>query len=468
MVVFSPHLREANCFRPAGGEITISATSLLPTAIVVVVAIGTRRPLHALFAGVLTGHLMLAGADFFGSFTDGALATMQEEITGWITITAGMFGSLVALLMRGGAVSAFSTSMGPKMKNRAYAVVMTWLMGIVIFIDDYLNAMMVGSSVKSLTDRFKVSREMLAYVVDSTAAPICILIPITSWALVVMGLLETNNAAPAGGGFIAYLEAIPYMFYAWATVLMVPLVGMRAIPLIGPMRSFELRTERGEERSSEPGIELGEHSGDGGRLHNFLVPIGALVLSFWLFSDGLEVDILQSMVATVLFTAVFYVAQGVMKWNEAVAAIKDGFIFMIPLLVLIAVTFMLRDINEQLQLAEYVIQTVTPIMTPQWMPAVVFLALSLVTFTAATFWGVIAISLPIVVPLAMAMEVPLPVVIGAVVSAGAFGSHACFYADATILSARASGCDPMDHAFSQFPYALIAALIATACFFAFA
>ena len=110
-----------------------------------------------LFAGVLVGHLMLAGAGFFGSFTDGALATMQEEITGWITITAGMFGSLIALLMRGGAVSAFGTSMGPKMKSRAHAVIMTWLMGIVIFIDDYLNAMMVGSSVKSLTDRFKVS-----------------------------------------------------------------------------------------------------------------------------------------------------------------------------------------------------------------------------------------------------------------------------------------------------------------------
>lgn len=432
------------------------------------VAIGTRRPLHALFAGVLVGHLMLAGTGFFGSFTAGALATMQEEITGWIIITAGMFGSLIALLMRGGAVSAFGASMGPRLKSRVHAVVMTWLMGIVIFIDDYLNAMMVGSSVKSLTDRFKISREMLAYIVDSTAAPVCILIPITSWSLVVMGLLEVNNAAPEGGGFKAYLEAIPYMFYAWVTVLMVPLVGMRAFPSIGPMRSFELRTERGEERSSEPGIELGEHSEGQGRLHNFLVPIGALVFSFWLFSDGLEVDILQGMVATVLFTAVFYVVQGVMKWDEAVAAIKDGFIFMIPLLLLIAVTFMLRDINEQLQLAEYVIEVVTPIMTPQWMPAVVFLALSLVTFTAATFWGVIAISLPIVVPLALAMDVPLPIVIGAVVSAGAFGSHACFYADATILSARASGCEPMDHAFSQFPYALIAALLATAGFFAFA
>ena len=435
---------------------------------VVAVAIGTRRPLHALFAGVLVGHLMLAGTGFFGSFTDGALITMQDEITGWIIITAGMFGSLIALLMRGGGVSAFGASMGPRIKNRAHAIIMTWLMGIVIFIDDYLNAMMVGSSVKSLTDRFKVSREMLAYVVDSTAAPVCILIPLTSWALVVMGLLETNNAAPHGGGFVAYLDAIPYMFYAWATVLMVPFVGMKTLPLIGPMRSFELRAERGEERPPEPGIELGEHSGEEGRLHNFLVPIGVLVFSFWLFSDGLEVDILQSMVATVLFTAVFYVVQGVMKWDEAVDAIKDGFIFMIPLLLLIAVTFMLADINEELQLAEYVIATVTPIMTPQWMPVVTFLALSLVTFTAATFWGVIAISLPIVVPLAAAMDVPLPIVIGAVVSAGAFGSHACFYADATILSARASGCDPMDHAYSQFPYALIAAMLATACFFAFA
>ena len=438
-----------------------SIVSVIPVAIVVLLAITTRRPLQSLLIGVLAGHILVSGSGFFASFSDGTLTTMQDPVTGWIIIALGLFGSLIALLVRVGASQAFGDAIISRIQRRAHVVIMTWLLGIVIFIDDYLNSLTVGSTMKPVTDRFRISREMLAYIVDSTAAPICVLIPITSWAIVVMGLLEANGVASEGQGFTAYVSSIPYMLYAWVVVLMVPLVGMRVIPAIGPMKAFESRADGGGEYSNEHNVDLGGEATKSGGLSSFFVPIALLVGTLWLFAEGVEIDIMQSVIATVILTGLYYVVTGLMSWDEVLEAIFDGFKFMIPLLTLVAVTFMLRDVNDKLMLAEYVIQTVEPVMTPKMLPAVTFLALSLVTFTSASFWGVYAISLPIVVPLAVAMDASMPLVIGAVVSAGAFGSHACFYSDATILSAKASGCDPMDHAFSQIPYAVIAAAIAT-------
>ena len=439
-----------------------SAISLIPVGVVVVLAVVTRRPLQSLLIGVVVGHIMTSGWGFFGGFADGALTTLQDPTLGWIIVALGLFGSFIALLVRAGAAMSFSDAVASRIRKRTHAIVMTWLLGIIVFVDDYVNSLTVGSTMRSVTDRFRISREMLAYVVDSTATPICILIPITSWSIVVMGLLELNGAAAQGQGFQVYVSAIPYMFYGWVVVLMVPLVGSRLIPVIGPMRQAEARAEAGHVASEDHNVELGGGAiKKDAKLRNFLLPMGVLVFAFWLFADGVEIDIMQSIIATVLFTGVFYAVQGIMKWDEVLESIKDGFNFMVPLLTLIGVTFMLKDVNDELMLAEFVIETVQPFMTPQMLPAVVFIALSLVTFTSASFWGVYAIALPIVIPLAQSVGASMPVTIGAVVSAGALGSHACFYADATILSAKASGCDPIDHAFTQFPYAVIGATIAT-------
>jgi tetracycline resistance efflux pump len=161
---------------------------LLPALVTVITAILSRRPIESLLAGVFVGLLMLEPSAALSNFSSILLEVMMDETIAWVIIVCGLMGSLITLLMRVGAASAFSRALSSKAQNSTSALLYTWLLGLVVFIDDYLNALAVGSSMRKVTDKFKVSREMLAYVVDSTAAPICVLVPVSTWAVFYAGL----------------------------------------------------------------------------------------------------------------------------------------------------------------------------------------------------------------------------------------------------------------------------------------
>ena len=156
---------------------------LLPALATVVIAIISRRPIASLLAGTIIGLVLLDPAEALSNFSATLLAVMMDETIAWVIIVCGLMGSLIVLLMRAGAVDAFSAALATKAEGRKTALLYTWLLGLVVFIDDYLNALAVGASMRKVTDRFRVSREMLAYVVDSTAAPICVLMPVSTWAV---------------------------------------------------------------------------------------------------------------------------------------------------------------------------------------------------------------------------------------------------------------------------------------------
>ena len=156
----------------------------------------------------------------------------------WVIIVCGLMGSLITLLMRVGAADAFSHALAAKATGARSALLYTWLLGLLIFIDDYLNALAVGSAMRKVTDKFKVSREKLAYVVDSTAAPVCVLVPVSTWAVFFSGVLEASDVAEPGEGMALYLSAIPYMLYPWIAAVMVPLVAMGKIPALCMMKKI--------------------------------------------------------------------------------------------------------------------------------------------------------------------------------------------------------------------------------------
>lgn len=437
---------------------TLGIISLVPTLTVIVLAIISRRPLQSLLAGVMLGYLMTQPTQPIAGLSDGIVKVMSESTTGWLIAMIGLFGSFITLLVRSGGAQAFSRLLVRKVKNRAQAVLATWVLGLIVFVDDYLNVLAISSSMKRLTDRFKVSREMLAYIVDSTAAPVCILIPTTSWAVYVIGLLESNAIADIGLGFALYLEAIPYMLYAWLCVLMVPLVGIGLIPTLGPMKAAETRTAAGNEPADE---QTDASVSPDAKASDFIIPMLTLALSLWLF----DADLLQSILFTVLFTSGYFLLRRRMPWNTIVSAQAEGFQQMLPVLGIVIASFLLRDVNDAMGLADYFITSVQPLMSREWMPFITFVVLASIAFATGSFWGMYAVALPIVVPLAQSMDVPLPLIIGVIVSAGAFGSHACFYGDSTVLAAHGSGCSPLAHAFTQLPYALIAALLAACGFY---
>ena len=439
--------------------------SLLPTLLVLALALWTRRTFTALLGGVILGCILLAKGGFFQLFADELSSVMADPVIVWIVLVCGLFGSLIHLLVASGGALAFAEKVLQYVHNRSSALLATWGLGLTIFIDDYLNALTVGSSMKKVTDRFGVSREMLAYVVDSTAAPICVLIPLSTWAIYISGLLEEEGVAAAGEGLATYVSIIPYIFYGWAAALIVPMVAKGWIPPLGPMRAAEARAASGQ--LAPPGsesiqLEMPEvvSTDKPASSWYFLLPILVLIgATIWF-----NIDALKGVMVAVVFTIAFYLIRGLMNLETAMECVFSGFKTMLYALAIIVMSFVLKEVNDGLGLTEYIIEAVSPWLDGRLLPVICFLTLSVITFATGSFWGVYAISLPIILPLAAEIGVSQPLALGAVISAGAFGSHACFYGDATVLSASATGCNNMAHVLTQLPYTLLAAAVAATAY----
>jgi len=433
--------------------------SLVPTIAVIVLALISKKTFEALLGGSIIGFILLSKQEFFADFTDSLLNVMQDATIGWVILVCGLFGSLIHLLVKSGGAKAFADYLLRYVKNRKSALLVTWFLGLCIFIDDYLNALTVGSSMKKVTDKFKVPREMLAYIVDSTAAPICVLIPLSTWAIYIAGLLESEGVVAQGEGLQGYLQAIPFIAYGWVAALIVPLVALNWIPALGPMKKAEMRAKKGAlipPNSEAITLRIPDSENqDSPKLIHFVLPILILIGATIFF----EIDALKGIITAILFTVVFYLIQKVMSFAKAMNGIFEGFKTMLYALAIVVMSFVLKDVNDQLGLTHYIIETVSPLMSREMLPAIAFVSLAIVTFATGSFWGVYAISLPIIIPLAQEMDVNIWLAIGAVISAGAFGSHSCFYGDATVLSASATGCNNMSHVMTQLPYTLLAGSI---------
>lgn len=450
-----------------------SAISLIPPVVVLIVAIWLKRPIFALIMGAVAGLLLISPSESLFNFAETTERVMQDETIGWLILVVGGFGALIALLVHTGGAFAFGRVAQQYAQGRKPSLLMTYFLGMLIFIDDYLNALTVGETMKRITDKFKVSREMLAYVVDSTAAPMCVIVPISTWAVFFGGLLVANGVAPDSdpNGIMTYISAIPYMLYAWLAMIMVPLVILGVVPLIGPMKKAELAARGGAIQQDAPQQET--HTADDfamqameeefehadrkhGKLINFVLPMAMLVG----FSIWFEAEIWPALILTFVLTLPLYMAQRLMPFNEMMDQMIHGFKTMLPAICTVIAAFTFKDVCDQLGLPLYVIDNLAPYMSAEMLPALVFVAMALLAFATGSSWGIFAVSIPIVMPIALAVDANIPLVIGALLSASSFGSQACFYSDSTVLAAQGSGCDLMGHALTQFPYALIAAILA--------
>ena len=442
-----------------------SAIVLIPTLIVLLTAIITHRPVASLIIGVISGILLHSPSNLLSSFSDISIEVMQDPQIAWVIIVCGLMGSLFYLLIATGGVEAFTHAMSRHANTRNKSLLITWLLGLAMFLDDYLNAIVIGNSMKKITDKFKVSRSMLAYIVDSTAAPTCVLVPLSTWAVYFSVILESTEYVSIGEGIKYYISAIPYMFYPIIALILVPFVATGRFPVLGPMKKEELmaRNKKKEELKIEDS-EPNNRRGSNASIWNFILPILMLIAISWFY----EIDLLKGIISTLLIIIPVMLVLKIIDMNRAFDAILEGFKIMIPPLMIVVAAFMFKNINDQIGLPQYVIETMKPLLSPQLFPVIVFISMAFMSFATASNWGIYVIIIPIVMPLGVALDVPIPLIIGSVLSASSFGSHACFYTDATVLAAQASGVDTMKHALTQIPYALVAALIASLAYIVFA
>jgi tetracycline resistance efflux pump len=440
--------------------------SLIPVITVVILAFVTRRTFEPLLIGSLVGFILLEGGGFFPAWLDAVYFVMMDGVTVWIILVCGLFGSLIKLLEKSGGAMGFSAMATQYTKSRNASLIVTWILGIIVFVDDYLNALSVGAAMRKVTDHYKIPREMLAYVINSTGAAVCVLIPFSTWSAFMAGQLEANNVLAGGTGTGAYIATIPYILYAWVAVLIVPFFALKILPRFGPMKTAEQRTESTGQVFPESIIgtegenEVLESKPDGTpRVINFVVPM-LLLAAVTIYTE----DMLVGVILAIVTCAVMFIPQKLMSLNAFFDYALEGFKDMVLVLGIIVAAFFLQQANEGLGLTPFVIETVEPLMNAAMLPAISFLVVGFLAFATGSFWGVAAIAFPIIIPLAATVGVNQFLVSGAIISAATFGSHTCFYGDAVTLTCASSQIKNMDYAKTSIPLVVVPTILAVVLF----
>ncbi|MDO4175987.1 MAG: Na+/H+ antiporter NhaC family protein [Bacillota bacterium] len=437
--------------------------SIAPIVIVFAVALSTKRTLLALFSGSVGGALILGKTGIFGTWFDYFYQSFADPDAEWLIMVTCLFGVLVALFESSGAIDDFAIWVRRFVNSKRKALLLTYLLGFVIFLDDYLNNLVVGTAMKPMTDKYGIPRSQLAYVVNSTAAPICVLIPISSWAVFFGTLLEGEGVTYNGTGIGAYIHSLPLVFYGWIALIVVLLVVLGVLPPIGPMKKHAKMAEEtgrvfppGEvyDELSEAAIERAKFEVDTDKKVNpilFLLPI--LIMIVVTIAAGVDIIIGTTSAIGTMFVLLLITRR--MKVFAIFEAIYEGIVSMAFVAILVILAYMLQKMNGDLGLAEYVISVVEPLMKGAFLPAVVFIFCAVYAYCTGCFWDLAAIITPLVIPLAIAMEVD-PMLAGAAIFSGAaFGSNTCMYGDAMILVSKSTDMQPVDNMLATLPYAAV-------------
>ncbi|MDO4545629.1 MAG: Na+/H+ antiporter NhaC family protein [Bacillota bacterium] len=417
---------------------------LIPILIILALALWKKDTFLALMGGIIVAFLMAAKFNpiiALGLFMDQGYVTLCDDGTVWILLVCGLFGGMIALMTESGGILGFSGLAGKLLKSRKKTMIGTWILGIIVFVDDYLNCLAVGAAVRPLADEHRVSREMTAYIINSTGVTVCAIVPISTWGAFMSGLMEESGMTGGLSAFSAYCHAIPYMFYAIVAVIVVPLVCMGILPKFKNMRAAEERAmSTGETLSPESKAALVEGLEDEKRFEgkkcraiNFIAPI-ILTALLTILTEDMVVALLFSIV----LCFILYIPQRLMNVKEFCSNLMKGLTDMFPVLVIIILAYMLIDVNEMLGLNDYVVTICEAAISPKLFPFIIFVGIGLLAFASGCFWSLAAIAFPIIAPVCTSMGIDPFLCAGAIVSAVAFGGHICLYSDTVILTGAAT------------------------------
>lgn len=441
--------------------------SLLPITVLLASVIATKRSLESMVAAIAVGFMLTDGLAFFPSMLETISRVMQDPTIGFVILLCSSMGALVAVLDRSGGTKGFGDWVASRVSTRRGVLLATWVMSLFIFIDDFLISLTLGTCMTPSADRFKVPREMTAYVVNSSAAPVASLVPISAWAVFIAALLEKQMGLPAGRGLALFVRSIPFNFYAWFAFFTVPLVVTGIIPAFGPMKRAEERV-RNTGVLAPPGSDLiamrkpsdAAEEGPRARTRNLVLPLLVLIAATMAFG----VNLYKGAFTALFFCGIYYRAQGVMAVSRFTETCLKGVGNMVFPIVFTCLAFTFNQVNSELGLIPFIIGKATPLLSPALFPLVIFVILGFVAFLVGISWSLYLIAFPLVIPLAQALGADLVLAVAATVAAGTMGQHCCFYSDGTILVSASTGCDNIRHALSQFPYAMMAAGLAGIAF----
>lgn len=424
--------------------------SLLPVAVVIVLVFITRRTAASLLAGSLVGAIMLYEEDFAKPLIDVVYGVMGSDLWIWLVLVCGFFGSLVALFEASGGIFGFTAIAAKVCKSEKRTLFGAWLLGVIVFIDDWLSILSVGAAMRNATDRFKIPREMLAFVSNATASSVCVIVPISTWGVFMISQMVSTGVCPPEEGMITFLQTLPMMFYPLMALLCGLLFSVGVLPKFGPMKKAYALARRSE--STYDILEQQEEKK--GNALNFLAPV--ILVTAITIATG---EILYGTLICLVFCAVLYLPQKLMTLNQYLDNVISGFKDMVGVLMIITSAFILRDINSLLGMPDYVIGAAKAAMDPNLLPVAAFLIVTVLGVAAGNFWGICAISFPVIIPIAQALGSNILLTAGAIISATAAASHLCFFGSEATLTCSATKIENVRYAQTAIPMLMVPVIL---------
>ncbi len=462
--------------------ITVKETfwALLPSVIAIVLALITKEVYSSLFIGIFTGALFWGGFHpvkvLNHIFKDGIISVTSDSWNVGILVFLVVLGMMVQLMNKTGGSLAFGRWATSHIKGTVGAQISTVFLGVLIFIDDYFNCLTVGSVMRPVTDKQKISREKFAYLIDSTAAPICIIAPISSWAAAVAGFVEGEN------GISLFIKSIPYNFYALLTILMMILVISLKISY-GPMRKYEkdaLGDEYWKDKDYVGAEDTSLDVNHNGRVIDMIIPIILLIVSCTIgmiytggffkgesFIDAFansdaSVGLVLGSASALIITIIFYLLRGVITFSDAMNCLPEGFKQMVPAILILTFAWSLKAMTDHLGAAPYVAGVVESSAAgfQAFLPCIIFIIAIGLSFATGTSWGTFGILIPIVVNCFQNTDYTLMIIsISACMAGAVCGDHCSPISDTTIMSSAGAECEHINHVSTQLPYALTVAAV---------
>lgn len=440
--------------------------SCIPIAVLIIGALITKKMPEMIILSSLIGAILVYKQDFFSNYLKMIYASISNESFQFLLMILLGFGAMIKLFEKSGALMGFSDIIGKFANTRKKSMFITWIMGILMFVDDYLNVLAVSFSMKETADRNQIPREHLAYGVNSMGACVCVLIPFTSWAAFAVGTIGEQGLA-----FSDYLRAIPYMFFPWIAVIACLLVGLGIIPKVGILKKAYERVDAGgpllvEEKVGASIVNMSDGNEEAIKASsplNFFIPIMALVVGMFICGN----DVVSGIIIALVVQLILYLIQRIMTLTEFMDNLFEGITSMVPLSIVICFAYVLNIANTEMGFAEYLIggmQKMIPESMYAMIPAFVFIIVGLVAFAAASFWVLILITIPIFMPLGASMGIDPALILAAIMSGVAFGSKFCFYSDAVFMTSAGTGISNITQIKTVAPYVLGSAVLAAICF----
>lgn len=425
--------------------------TLIPLLLMLVMVIYTKKVFESMLIPLILVFILKDGKNFILGFVDAIYETFADQTYPWILLMLTLFGGFIALLINSGGTRGFRKLAERYIKSQKSSLIFTWVLGLFIFIDDYINNLGIGPTVRTVTDQYKVPRETLGFIICSMGTPICSIVPLTAFAVFVFGVMKDTGVAGENATLLnEYIKILPFMFYPILIILIALLLVLGVMPKIGPMKRQFKELKACEAAEIKEVSEEEEDSGSASII-DFVVPI-FVVLATMLLTSNLVLSVILGLASCFLL----YIPRKKMTVEKFFSSFFEGINDMIFILIVILMTFVfVRGLNE-LGFSQYIVQSISPYLTGGVIPMFTFITVGIIAFLGVDYWAVMLLISPIAIPLSAQFDVNVYMTVAAIASGSIFGGTACLFSEQILMCSQSVERESVKVALTGLPYNLMA------------